>query len=240
MSTEKFITIASALIGAWLYFIGWAYLYNYLRFFHIDIFEIDLSLQYVIIHSAPPLNFFLRHYLLPSVLLLVLPGIAIFFSLTKRRQQLLKSNFSKSGNAYVIYFVSGLSIFIGGFYLARKAGESQARDTWISTAPEVYLAFVTDAAKKIPADSATKKPESGPQSALQEENNRYALRHLLSTRDTHYVFTRREVRRTMNSVFIPDGLVFKIPVKNVEHLHIRRKGGWVSSQGDSANVPQTR
>ena len=182
-SMEKFIAFATVLLGAWLYLIGWAYLNNYLRFFHIDIFEIDLSWQYVIVYAAPPIDSFFRSTALPVVLFAAI-FLAVLFRLTKKNKEVLRSILSKSVTKFAVVSACILAVFIGGLYFAARVGESRARDTWTSSAPAIFLSFVPDV-----------KIESGGerQYLLFEENKQFSLLHLLSTRDTHYVFIRNNL-----------------------------------------------
>ena len=45
-----------------LYFVGWTYLYFYLKVFGIGISELDLDIQTILIYSYPPIQLLWRSY----------------------------------------------------------------------------------------------------------------------------------------------------------------------------------
>src|SRR5262245_29153167 len=53
--TDKQLAIGITAVTAFVYYVGWAYLYNYYGFFGIDIFEIGPSVQNTLIFSFPAL-----------------------------------------------------------------------------------------------------------------------------------------------------------------------------------------
>ena len=57
--TDKQLAIIVTLGTAFIYYVGWVYLYNYYNFFGIDIFEIGPSLQNTLIYAFPALLYLL-------------------------------------------------------------------------------------------------------------------------------------------------------------------------------------
>ena len=55
--SEKAIGLVTVLLGAWLYFLGWVYIYFFFLYFSIDIYELDLPIYFILVHSFSVIRF---------------------------------------------------------------------------------------------------------------------------------------------------------------------------------------
>jgi hypothetical protein len=209
--------VGGATLAAWFYFVGWAYSYFYFRFFHIDIFEIDMPLEFIVMQSTSPIVFALRNYWhYCFVLILISLAIIALIARSKFRfivaaRELILHNRRRVQLAVVIVIL--LVPYYGGLEIAKVAGTNQARNVWAAEAPEIQFSFAKD------------ESDVAANSRLSKANDAHELRYLLATRDFYYVFTA-EKARVKN--YIPDGMVFKIRNDAVDSVWIRRRGGFIN------------
>ena len=210
--------MAGVILAAWFYFVGWVYSYFYFRFFHVDIFEIDMPVEFVVVQSTSPIIYTLRHYWY-LLLIFVLLIIAILFlalrnkrSLAAPSRQLLTQH--KRGVELALAATVALILYYGGLKVAKVAGTEQAQHVWSAEAPEIQFSFAKDEAELMAS------------SRLGRANDAYELRYLFATKDFYYVFIA-EKPRVKN--YIGDGMVFKVRNDAIDSVWIRRRGGYADA-----------
>jgi hypothetical protein len=167
--------VTGVVLVAWFYLIGWVYTYFYLRFFHIDIFELDIPLEYIFVQAITPVEFSLWNYWLYLTGIIVLSG-AVIFSIrrcTVRPVKWLRELIHRYRKRLV--FPSAIAVaallYIVGFQIAALAATNRAQEVWTSDAPEIQFTFADDEKGVIE------------QSKLGALNTGYDLRYLLATKD---------------------------------------------------------
>lgn len=215
--------IVTVLFGVWLYFIGWVYSYFYFRFFHVEIFEIDMPLQSIMVQATTPILYCLRqHYLYPIALILIVVLIILAELHRPIRNAWYRHRHTFNPIAFVV--VVGI-VFFGGFQIAKLAADAQARATWTSEAPEIQFVFKPEPAQAgRPAAQANSPAPAGntTDDRLAKFNDRLSLRLLLATKDYYYAFVTDP--SSDSKVYLADGWIFKIHRDSVRYASIRRRG----------------
>jgi hypothetical protein len=196
-------TVITAILGAWLYFTGWAYLYSYFDYFGINLIEIDPSLQFVFLHSLPPLRYYLVGSniftcLLVYIIIVFILYYIIGFSVIYSRIRFLLSPLGQFFLASLIVFL----LFYASFSAARTAGTQSASYFWRHPPRLVYFNFKQD------PSTLTASPVN-----LAMLNSEMKLKYLMSTKDFHYAFYREQECKEPHC-----GLIFKIPTDNVNEI----------------------
>lgn len=206
--------IVGVVLAAWVYFIGWIYFYFYLRFFHIDIFELDIPREYIVVQAITPVEYAVWHYWLVWVSTAV-AAAAGFVCLWRcrlasvvRLRSFLDTHWGRL--KFSLATAGVVALYVVGFKVATAAALYRAQKVWTSDAPEIKFTFADD-----------EKDALG-ESRLGASNKNYALRYLLATKDFYYVFI---ADRASTANYVPDGLVFKIRSDAVDSVWIRRRGG---------------
>ena len=206
--------VAGVVLAAWVYFIGWIYFYFYLRFFHIDIFELDIPLEYIVVQAITPVEYAVWQDWPVWVPIAVAAAVG-FVSLRRcrlapvvRLRGFLQANWDRL--KFPLATAGVVALYVVGFKVATAAALDRAQEVWTSDAPEIQFTFADD------EKNALEKSKLG------ASNQNYALRYLLATKDFYYVFIAEQAS-TAN--YVPDGLVFKIRSDAVNSVWIRRRGG---------------
>jgi hypothetical protein len=206
--------VTGVVLAAWFYFVGWVYTYFYFRFFHIDIFEIDLPLEYIIVQATTPVVFVFGNYWLYFAAAAIVLAI-VFFCIRRsgRWPAVAFRGFIHKHRRTLEFPCAALivvALYVYGFEIAQLAANNRAQEVWISDAPEIQFFFTSDEKGSIE------------KSKLNELNDAYALRYLLATKDFYYVFIAEKAPKPG---YVPDGLVFKVRSDAVDYVWIRRRGG---------------
>lgn len=210
--------VTGIVLAAWFYFIGWVYTYFYFRFFHIDIFEIDLPLEYIFVQATTPVVFVFGNYWLYFGAAAIVSAI-VFFCIrrsSKRPAVAFREFIHKHKRTLEFPCVAlvVVAVYVGGFEIAQLAANNRTREVWISDAPEIQFFFTSD------EKGAIEKTK------LSDLNDAFALRYLLATKDFYYVFIAEKAQK---SGYVPDGLVFKVRSDAVNYVWIRRRGGSIDA-----------
>lgn len=210
--------VAGVVLAAWFYFAGWVYSYYYFRFFHIDIFEIDMPLEFIVVQSTSPILFATRNYwgafaaaVAPFLIIVWLIAYGPEAPMPARRRFLGR-------HRQKLDVVFGLAVaailYFGGLSVAKIAANHQAREVWAADAPEIQFVFAAGEKDAITG------------SRLRAANDALDLRYLIATKDFYYVFIadKPQVRD-----YVPDGVVFKVRSDAVDSVWIRRRGGFINA-----------
>lgn len=226
---EKNSAILLAVVGAWLYFTGWAYLYSFFGFFSINLIEIDPSIQFVLMHSLTPWYFWLTHLIDQFdfdtfvvlvglyggiiTIIIVLLGIP---SVARRADQLVAAcdscysrlcpYFSSSTVLASVLFI----LFIASLFASRSAGALRAEQIWSDPGTIVYFNVEKDVGGNQGFSDRTK-----------HFNEDFRMKYLFSTSEFHYAIVRNDDCYAK----VCGGFILKIPVRTVREVLIRRDGG---------------
>ncbi len=202
---EKYIAVSLTLLTAFLYYAGWTFLYHYYFFLGIDLFEVSPSVQYTLIFAFPALAhiFSPQGELYPMIAALILGAavLYIFYRLTIG---------TTAGNhiiALICVAIAGLMLF-EGYRAAKSLAQMRAIDKWMNDSNPTFL----DLTPRPVAGNNNKLPgPSNPlSSALASANDQFRLRHILSTPQFHYLFTREDCDAAEYQMC--DGILFRVKV----------------------------
>ena len=205
--------IVGIVLAAWVYFIGWIYFYFYLRFFHIDIFELDIPREYIVVQAITPVKYALWQDW--PVWAPILVAAAGFLCLRRCRLEpvvRLRNFLDAEWNRlkFPLTTAGVVALYLVGFKVATAAALDQAKQVWTSNAAQIQFTFTDD------AKAALEK------SRLARMNQEHDLLYLFSTKDFYYVFF---AEKAPPANYVPDGLVFKIRSDAVDSVWIWRRGG---------------
>jgi hypothetical protein len=210
--------VVGVVLAAWFYFIGWVYTYFYFRFFHIDIFELDIPLEYIVVQATTPVEFAFWNYwpYLAGIIALSIIGFVYVRHSPQRHAVCLNGFIRRHWRTLGFPCAVGaaVALYIVGFQIAALAATNRAQEVWTSDAPEIQFSFADDEKGSIE------------HSKLSELNDNFGLRYLLATKDFYYVFIAEKMQ---TSNYIPDGLVFKVRSDAVDYVWIRRRGGSINA-----------
>jgi hypothetical protein len=204
--SEKHLAVILTVATAFIYFVGWTYLYYYYGFFGIDIFEVGPSVQYTLVYAFPALRylFYPSGYLcvfLSTVVVLALVVLAIRRCIRRRKIPL----------QWAAAAVFTLLLAIEGYYSAKLAARDKAVEEWMAPSNPAFLEFVPTA-----SGVSTGPTSGGYQEKLEDFNKKLLLRHLLSTPQLHYLFTRENSCKAEPCA----GFLFRVSVANTRVLMI--------------------
>jgi hypothetical protein len=205
---------AGVVLAAWFYFSGWVYTYFYFRFFHIDIFELDIPLEYIVVQAITPVEFAFWNYwpFLAGAVVVAVIGI-VCVRRCSRQPALWLREFIRGHRRRLEFsgaVAAAVALYVVGFQIAALAATHRAEEVWTSDAPEIQFSFAND------------EKGSFEHSKLSDLNDHYDLRYLLATKDFYYVFYA-DTEKASN--YVPDGLMFKVRSDAVDYVWIRRRGG---------------
>lgn len=123
---------AIVLVGAWLFLLGWSYLYTYYRYFGVNINSLDFPFYHYLVFSFPQFVSFGWFRTL-----VFLAGILTLFALTW-------AGMKNQSKLWAIVIMGGfLGVFWGGSYFARLNASSQATQDMGpgSSLPVIFLEF---------------------------------------------------------------------------------------------------
>jgi len=145
----ELLTLVLATIPASLaYFVGWTYLYHYLRQFGIEIAELDLGLETVLVYSVPPLRaIMLTHATLLCIVLVVLLVLAarprwLPVGLRTSARRFIPRLSSVSGGMLALVLLIGLTISLNP--LVRGVAAERVLDTWTTRGIAIQAAVKVD------------------------------------------------------------------------------------------------
>jgi hypothetical protein len=198
-------TLIIAISGAWLYFTGWAFLYSYFNYFGINLIEIDPSVQYVFMHSVPPLRYYLTLWNVMYLLLIYISSVICLryvfgFAVASRYTRLL---LSPLGQFFLLLAIIVLAFYVS-FTLGRTTGADAASYFWNNPPEIVYFGFKQS---NLTSDDSPVN--------LVALNDEMKLKYLISTKEFHYAFYREY---NCNSPHC--GLIFRIPNETVNEIMI--------------------
>lgn len=206
--------IVGIVLAAWVYFIGWIYFYFYLRFFHIDIFELDIPLEYIVVQAITPAEYAVWQDWPIWASIAVVATVGFLCLQRSQRAPITRLRDSLDANwdrlKFPLAMAGVVALYAIGFKVATAAALDRAQKVWTSDAPEIQFTFAKD------------EKDALEQSRLGAPNQNYKLRYLVATKDFYYVFVANQAS-TAN--YVPDGLVFKIRSDTVDSVWIRRRGG---------------
>ena len=201
-----------AFVGALLYFTGWAYLYAYFEYFGISLIEINPSIQFVLMHALSPYYYWASNLDLKEFvpwLIIVLGVIVILhisgllrgvFGFLKTR---LSGTSETAGPGVTVIVV--LALFGTSLAVSRSAGDRTAAETWSNPGRIIYISQKSD----------NLNINDNPHYNLKSLNDDLQLKYLFSSTNNHYAFLRERQCGEPRC-----GLIFKIPVDNVEEIAI--------------------
>jgi hypothetical protein len=183
-----------SLFGILVYFLGWTYLYYYLDFFRIDAYEVEPSIQYVLVNAYPAV-FFIIHE--PARLLLIIPFVMfVWWAFASAR----------GAHATAVKVVSAclLSVLVAvmAYDSAWHAGIVAARARWMENSNPVVLSGV-EGIGECNAGSA-----GGLSAPLACHNEQFALREILVTPHFNYLFMREAC--SVRDYRTCGGLIFRV------------------------------
>jgi hypothetical protein len=191
---QAIVAIVS-LFGILVYFLGWTYLYNYLEFFRIDAYEVEPSVQYVLVNAYPAVLFLVRE---PAITLFIIPfGMLAWWAFAGAR--------GAHTTAIKAASVAVLSITVAAvaYDAAWHAGIVAARARWMGNSNPVFLSGV-DGAGKCAAGSVG----GGLAAPLACHNEEFALREILVTPHFNYLFMREAC--SVRDYRTCGGLIFRV------------------------------
>jgi hypothetical protein len=223
MMTDKQLAVVITLATAFIYYMGWIFLYNYYNFFGIDIFEIGPSVQYTLIYAFPAVLFLLypKGELFIFVSGLFILAIAYFslFHVGKLKRSRNKIVMSVKDNiVWVASILLVMLLLVEGYRSAEFLARTKAAGRWMNDSNPAVLEFVrsTDATRR-PNDSNANSG-IGFSEKLQEFNNGLQLRFILSTPQFHYLFGRADCDSNFNETC--EGFLFRVRVADVKVITI--------------------
>ncbi len=220
---QSLATVVS-LVGILIYFLGWTYLYSYFNFFNIDVYEIDPSLQYVLVYAFPALGYAVYHVLWQPVAMisaLLIAGFILWVLLDAPRRW-ARLSWAIASAASLIWIVS---VTYGN---AWQAGVERAKWKWSSSDPTVvhgesgnlanlvggFDHFFSNGTVVDDRCAASQNPMRSPISCF---NDKLALREIFSTARYHYLFAVTP-SCNFNEYKVCPGLVFKANVDGSGYL----------------------
>jgi hypothetical protein len=211
---EVFVSTLAPL-GVYSYFMGWVYIYTFLGNFEIDILSVDIPFQYFFIYSFQPIETVIElswdwlvsdglhifAVLLATFLLAAIQKILLSFGIKP------KVHINSTAVLYGVVFVA----FFACFAAAKFAGDRRADELRRNPISNTHFVMkkdelLTDGGKHV--------------EAFRSFNDKLALRRILESNDTYYVFYQETVDRAAP---LPPAHVFKIQKENVAYVqNIRR------------------
>jgi hypothetical protein len=191
-------TAMLALLAVVLYFVGWTYLYGYFGFFRIDVYEIEPSIQYVLVNSVRalvqfPETIFGNPVALASAVLFISWVIAaVFFS------DLRSALFKCFGTALGLVLA-----FCIIYEMPRGAGIEAARYRWQSSSDPVVLS-----GKLRGEDCPVVPPADGLKRPIACYSDDRMLRGIISTDRVQYLFVTERCDIAKYSTC--GGLIFRV------------------------------
>lgn len=195
LSLKDLIGLGSALT-AWLYFTGFSYLYHYYIFFGIQIPEVEPSYQFVLMHALSP---YVQYFGPVTMLILLVILVVSVFIIMK---------YFPSLDHPAFYLILLFSLFIISYFSSADAGYKRALAVWCE-------------AGRIVKFTLAEKPETAPEE-FSKLNATWSLRYLFSSSSVHYAF---KLSYPCSRGRRADGVIFKVPVGDVQNLVLIRKGG---------------
>ena len=120
--SERFLAIMITVATAALYLTGYGYLYGYYQFFDIGIWELNLTIQDILAHSASAMFYFLNDYFIFVALLAFIALLIFALSHTK------ESNLQRAIQAATCFGSAIiLASLIGSTYFGREKAASELR-----------------------------------------------------------------------------------------------------------------
>lgn len=211
------ITATTSIAAVFLYFVGWTYLVAYYDFFRIDVYEIEPSVQYVLVNSFQVIRHILTDYLWadpPGAAVLLFVILAVTFLIwhhvttVDTRSRL----FVIMGAAAVLWLISV------GYLGAWHAGVSNARHKWMTNSNPILLAGRIAGPMCRSQDSNT----LGMGLPIACHSANLALREILTTERFHFVFMREKCDEQRYRTC--GGLTFKVAVDGSSYTATLRTG----------------
>jgi len=175
---DKHWAAVITLTTAFIYYIGWAYLYNYYNFFGIDLFEIAPSLQNILIYAFPALLYLFspQGELYVFVPMLLLLGVVAYFSSRSTRPKL--SRWERDNTRMVVsnaLTIFGLLLMVEGYRSAKNLAMANAIEKWMNDSNPAIVQFSS------PIRSNVGDFDQSLSNRLADLNNKSRLRFILST-----------------------------------------------------------
>lgn len=174
------IATVITLAGILLYFLGWTYLYSYFSFYRIDVYEIEPSIQYVLVNAFPVLRYALFYvFRFPISLVVFLALLAAWYitlNLIEPKQRPAVVSALATATAVFVLFVA--------YDSAWRSGLTNARDRWSNDSNPVLLAG--EIVKESCDVSQFEMNSTSPLSCFSKYS---MLRDIISTSKYHYLFS---------------------------------------------------
>jgi hypothetical protein len=198
---HEYSALIIAAVGAWLYFMGWAYLYSYFNFFDTNLIEIEPSIQFVLMHALSPWWFWISKITSGVIILIVAACMIIAVLLRYTRLHAHAKSVCCQPLSWVL--LVGVAIPLS-LIASTSAGKHHASDTWANPGMIARFKFL---------------PEKGnggnSRAELRDLSDHLKLKYLMSTSRVHYVFVRGPNCKSPHC-----GLIIKVPTSAVEDLTI--------------------
>lgn len=171
----NFAKSAFVLSAAFSYFLGWMFLYYYLRYFRIDLLSADIPFHYFFIYSFAPIKYMLGHYNIIDWAAMF--SVVIIASIVIR---LIESHGVWSILPSILVPFLLFLLFIWGHELASAAANDHALT--LRSYPSNTVNFVFKNSFKL-LDSKDKRLR-----VFLELNADYRLHSILDTKERYFVF----------------------------------------------------
>jgi hypothetical protein len=227
--TKEHLAVALTLVTAFVYSVGFVYLYNYHNFFGIDMLEVGPSIQNTLIFALPSFVHLFSpkgelYVFVPSAVVLAIVYFALLYvgKFTGANGKVARwTNDNKNDIAWSALAIFAMLVLVESYRSAESLARTNAVEIWMNDSNPAFLEFArtADAAQARKVSSTTEK---GLPKKLEAFNDELQLRFILSTSQFHYLFTRADCDLSANETC--EGFLFRVRVADVNAVTILHPG----------------